>query len=54
MTFNFSPVRKDNINHVAQYMKPKQLIEDLEDGVVEVVKAPFKIVNKLFDDLFDL
>ena len=28
--------------------EPEEIIEDIEDVVVEVVKAPFKIANKLF------
>ena len=33
--------------------KPKDYVEDLEDVVVEVVKAPFKIGGKLLDWLLD-
>lgn len=29
--------------------KPKEIVEDIEEVIVEVVKAPFKIANKLFD-----
>ena len=28
--------------------EPKEVVEDIEEVIVEVVKAPFKIANKLF------
>jgi len=33
-------------------MKGKDIVEGTEEVIVEVVKAPFKIAGKLFDDLF--
>lgn len=29
--------------------EPKEIVEDIEEVVVEVVKAPFKVAGKLFD-----
>ena len=28
---------------------PKEIVETVEEVVVEVIKAPFKVVGKLFD-----
>lgn len=33
---------------------PKDIIEDVEDVVVEIIEAPFKIAGKLLDDIFGL
>jgi len=34
-------------------IKPDEIIEDIEDAVVEIIKAPIKIPAKLIGDFFD-
>lgn len=33
--------------------EPEEIVEDIEEVIVEIIKAPFKIVGKLLDDIFD-
>jgi len=33
--------------------EPEKYIEDVEEIIVEVIKAPFKIANKLWGWIFD-